>query len=126
MSIFSTTDTSPSLVQQASESADHAILASQQAANDALKTLANAMQDLRHQATPLMDHASDQVSAMARHGMDSVRETAHQLRLKAERASEGTTSYIRHEPVKSVLIAAATGAALMALVSLVARSRSHN
>jgi len=126
MSIFSTTDTSPSLVQQASESADHAILASQQAANDALKSLTNAMQDLRHQATPLMDHASDQVSAMARHGMDSVRETAHQLRLKAERASEGTTSYIRHEPVKSVLIAAATGAALMALVSLVARSRSHN
>ncbi len=120
-----TTATSASLVEQASQSADHAILASQQAANEALKSLAAAMQDLRHQATPMLERASDQVSALARHGVDSVRETSHQLRLKAERASESTVGYIRHEPVKSVLIAAATGAALMALVSLVARSRSH-
>lgn len=126
MSNFPSTDSSPSLVQQASKSADEAIQASQQAATDALKTLANAMQDLRHQAIPAMDRASDRVSSMARHSLDSARETTHQLKLKAERASDNTVSYIRHEPVKSVLIAAATGAALMALVSLVARSRSHH
>lgn len=126
MSNTPTTDTSASLVEQASLSADHAILASQQAANDALKSLAAAMQDLRHQATPMLERASDQVSSLARHGVDSARETSHQLRLKAERASESTVAYIRHEPVKSVLIAAATGAALMALISLVASSRSHH
>jgi hypothetical protein len=32
--------------------------------------------------------------------------------------------YIKDEPVKAMLIAAATGAALMALVGLVSRSRS--
>lgn len=126
MSNTPTTGTSASLVEQASLSADHAILASQQAANDALKSLAAAMQDLRHQATPMLERASDQVSSLAHHGVDSVRETSHQLRLKAERASESTVAYIRHEPVKSVLIAAATGAALMALISLVASSRSHH
>jgi hypothetical protein len=34
-------------------------------------------------------------------------------------------AYIRDEPVKAMLIAAATGAALMALINLVSRSRHH-
>jgi ElaB/YqjD/DUF883 family membrane-anchored ribosome-binding protein len=33
--------------------------------------------------------------------------------------------YVRAEPVKAVLIAAATGAALMALVGLMSRSRDR-
>lgn len=123
---MSDSNTNDTLVHQASHSADQAIQASQRAANDALKSLSNAMQDLRLHATPVLERASDKVSAVARHGVDSVRETSHQLRMKAERASNNTVSYIRHEPMKSVLIAAATGAALMALVSLVARSRNHH
>ena len=114
---------SVSLVEQASQSADQAIKSTQQVANEALDTLTEAMQDLRHQATPLMARASDSISSMAHHGMDSVRETSHQLRVKAERASENTVNYIKHEPMKSVLIAAATGAALMALITLVNRNR---
>lgn len=70
-------------------------------------------------------HAADQASALAHRGMDSVRDISHQLRLKAEHASDSTVKYIKEEPVKAVLIAAATGATLMALVTLVARSRSH-
>jgi hypothetical protein len=44
------------------------------------------------------------------------------LRDKALRASDNTVGYIKDEPVKAMLIAAATGAALMALVSLITRS----
>ncbi|MBP9905925.1 MAG: hypothetical protein KBF66_10225 [Rhodoferax sp.] len=119
-------DKASSLIEAASQSADHAITASQQAANQALENLAQAMQELRHQATPVMDRASQQVSDLAHRGLNSVRETTYQLRQKAEHASENTVNYIKHEPVKSVLIAAATGAALMALISLVSHSRSHD
>jgi hypothetical protein len=35
-------------------------------------------------------------------------------------------AYIKHDPVKSVLIAAATGAALMALISLVSDTRKRH
>ncbi len=63
---------------------------------------------------PLIEQASQSVD----HAMDSLRETSHQLRLKAEQASDSTVNYIRQEPVKAVLIAAATGAALMALAKL--------
>jgi ElaB/YqjD/DUF883 family membrane-anchored ribosome-binding protein len=115
-----------SLVEQASQSADQAIKSAQQVANEALESLTGAMQDLRHQATPMMERASDSVGAFAKRGVDSVRETSHQLRIKAEHASDNTVNYVRHEPVKSVLIAAATGAALMALISLVSHSRSRS
>jgi ElaB/YqjD/DUF883 family membrane-anchored ribosome-binding protein len=52
-----------------------------------------------------------------RDGGQLVRDTARQ-------ASDRTVGYIRDEPVRSMLVAAATGAALMALVSLMARSRN--
>src|SRR5450830_845137 len=125
MSLLSTTDKSSHLIEQASRSADQAIRATQQAANGAVDSVAVSLQDLRHQTAPMLERASEQVSAMAHRGMDSVRETSHQLRVKAEHASDTTVNYIKEEPVKAVLIAAATGAALMALVSLVARSRDH-
>jgi ElaB/YqjD/DUF883 family membrane-anchored ribosome-binding protein len=69
-----------------------------------------------------LNHAVEGVSAYAHRGVDTVRDASHQLRVKAEHASESTASYIRHDPLKSVLIAAATGAALMALVSLLTRN----
>jgi ElaB/YqjD/DUF883 family membrane-anchored ribosome-binding protein len=106
---------SNSLIDQAAQSADQVIKSTQQMAADALATLNGAMQDLRQQATPVAERA-----------LDSVRETSRQLRLKAEHASDNTVAYIKHDPVKSVLIAAATGAALMALVSLVSNARHRS
>lgn len=125
MIVTPTTEKSGNLIDQASRSADQAIRATQQAANGAVDSAANSLQDLRHQATPIVERANEQISAMAHRGLDSVRESSHQLRLKLEHASDSTVGYIREEPVKAVLIAAATGAALMALVTLVARSRHH-
>jgi ElaB/YqjD/DUF883 family membrane-anchored ribosome-binding protein len=118
-------DKSGHLIEQASNSADQAIRATQQAATGVVDSAASSLQDLRHRTAPMLERASEQVSAMAHRGMDSVRETSHQMRVKAEHASDCTVNYIKEEPVKAVLIAAATGAALMALVSLVARSRDH-
>jgi ElaB/YqjD/DUF883 family membrane-anchored ribosome-binding protein len=71
-------------------------------ATDMSNSLADAVQDLRHQADPLLNRVND---------------TAYQLRVKARHASENTVRYIKHEPVKSMLMAAAVGAALAALAS---------
>jgi ElaB/YqjD/DUF883 family membrane-anchored ribosome-binding protein len=125
MFLNSNSEKSGTLVEQASQTADNAIQSSRQSANEALDGLASAMQDLRQQATPVLERASGQVSDMAHRGMDSVRETTHQLRAKAEHASETTVNYIKNEPVKAILIAAATGAALMALINLISHSRDH-
>jgi len=126
MSFKQPAEKSSQLVDQAADSTEQAIHSAQQAANNALESLADAIQDLRRQTSPLLARTSEQANAMTRHGLDNVRETAHQLRLKAEHASENTVEYIRHEPVKSVLIAAATGAALMALINLISHSRERD
>ena len=67
-------------------------------------------------------HAAAATNALLKSGVDSVLHTTHQLRDSALQATDKTTQLIREEPIKSVLIAAATGAVLMALVGLVSRS----
>jgi len=46
---------------------------------------------------------------------------AETLRENALKVSDTTSDYIKHDPIKSVLIAAATGAVLMGLISLISR-----
>ena len=92
---------------------------------DALGSLTGTVQDIRQQAGPMLDRAAEQASALAQRGVDTVRETSQQLRDKAVRASESTVKYVKDEPVKSVLIAVATGAALMALAGMKSRSRER-
>jgi len=70
---------------------------------------------------PLLSRMSEQASAIAHQGADAVRDSSHQLRKQAEQARDETLKYIRNEPIKATLIAAATGAALMALVTMVGR-----
>lgn len=118
-------ETSSSLTDQAQQTAEQTVLATQKVAHEALKTLTDALQELRLHTLPSAERAGAQVSALAQRGIDSVCDTSHQLRLKAEHASENTVAYIKHDPVKSVLIAAATGAALMALISLVSHARDR-
>jgi ElaB/YqjD/DUF883 family membrane-anchored ribosome-binding protein len=67
-------------------------------------------------------HAADAANAFLKSGVDSMLHTTNQLRDGARDAADRTTHFIREEPIKSVLIAAATGAVLMALVGLVRRS----
>ena len=109
------------LADQAAMSADQAIKSTQRVANEALDGLANGVQDLRNQAAPLLNRVGEQAGAMAQRGVDAVRDSSAQLRERALQASDTTVSYIKDEPVKAMLIAAAAGAALMAMLSLMTR-----
>jgi ElaB/YqjD/DUF883 family membrane-anchored ribosome-binding protein len=111
------------LVDQAAASADQAIRSTQRVANEALDGLAGSVQDLREHAAPMVDRVAERASALAHHGVDAVRERSHRLSVSAHRVADGTRSYVRDEPVKSLLIAAATGAAMMGLLAFLAGSR---
>ncbi len=114
---------SGNLADQAAQSADNVIKSTQRVANETLDHLAVRVQDLRHEASPLLDRASERAGALAQRGVDAVRDTSQQWREKAHHVSDNTVAYIKDEPVKAMLIAAATGAALMALITLLSRSR---
>ena len=111
------------LADHAADSANSAIRSTQNIANAAFDRLSDKVESARDQAAPLLDRMSSQAEAAARRSLEAVRETSAQLRERAMKASDTTVGYIKDEPVKAMLIAAATGAALMALVSLMGRSR---
>lgn len=77
-------------------------------------------------AATATDHAATQAMDAAKRGVAAVRNGSQHMLDQAHHASDSTVSYIRHEPVKSMLIAAATGAALMALVGLMTRPRDRS
>jgi len=118
-------ETSNTLVDQASDSAERAIKSTQRMANETLDSLAGSVHDVRDRVAPVLNRSSEQLAALAQRGVDAVRDSSQQLKDKALRASDTTVGYIKDEPVKAMLIAAATGAALMALIGLLSRSRSH-
>lgn len=71
------------------------------------------------------DHATGQAVGAAQRGVAAVRDGSQHLLDRAHLASDRTVGYIKDEPVKAMLIAAATGAVLMALVGLMTRPRRH-
>ena len=118
------TQDASNLADQAAESANSAIRSTQNVANKAFERLTDTVDSARDHAAPLINRLSSQAETAARRGVEAVRDTSAQLRERAIKASDTTVSYIKDEPVKAMLIAAATGAALMALVGLLGRTRS--
>ena len=113
---------SHNLADEVANRADSAIKSTQRATNSAFDGLADGVQSLRQQAAP----AINRVGALAQQGVHSVRDTAQQVRQRALQASDSTVSYIKEEPIKSMLIAAAAGAGLIALLSLITRSSNRS
>ena len=118
-------DSSPNLADRTANSADHAIKSTQYTVNHALDGLAGNVQTLREQASPMLDRASAHAGALAQRGMDGVRHTAQQLRESARHTSDNARGYVRDDPLKSVLMAAAAGAMLVALVNLLGYWRNR-
>lgn len=115
--------TTPNIVDQAADGVSGAIRSAQNATNAALDRLGENVDSVRDHVAPSIDRFSQQAETVTRRGIDAVRDRAAQLRGKPAQLSVTTVGHIRGEPLKAVLIAAATGAALMAWVVLAGRSR---
>ncbi len=75
-------------------------------------------------AAQLIDRATGSAGATAHRGLDAVLEGTGRLRSTVQHAGDSASDYIRHDPLKAVLMAAAAGALLTALIGLMARSRA--
>ena len=121
--VKSIADQSQDMADSAASKAQASIRNTQRAADAALDRLSSGIEDVREQAAPLIGRVSSQAEAAARRGMEAVRDTSQMLRERAMRASDTAVGYVKDEPVKAMLIAAATGALLMGLVALLSRNR---
>lgn len=110
-------DDAATLANAVAQGTDHAV----RSAQEGLAHASEGLNVARHQSGAALKQFAHQTEALAHDGMEVVRERAHLLREKSMHAKDVTTTYIQHEPVKSVLIAAAVGATLMGLVALFSR-----
>jgi ElaB/YqjD/DUF883 family membrane-anchored ribosome-binding protein len=130
MDTIGSTSSNKPMGQQGQDMADNAagaaqgsIRSTQRAADQALDRLSDKVDEVRGQAGPMLNKVASQAEAAARRGMDAVRDTSQQLRERALQAQDMTVAYVKDEPIKAMLIAAATGALLMGIVSMLGRSR---
>ncbi|MET0519461.1 MAG: hypothetical protein ABW005_11585 [Burkholderiaceae bacterium] len=68
------------------------------------------------------DKVVSNAQQLAHNGLASIREGSNNLLQRAHNAGQQGVVYIKDEPIKSVLLAAAAGAALTALLGLAARA----
>ncbi len=118
------TDAGSTAVDAAAHGADQAIRSSQRLANQTLDHLAAQVESARTSAGPALDGFANDATSLAHRSADAVRHRTDQLRDQALHARDATRGYIQQEPLKAVLIAAATGAALVALGTLLSH-RGH-
>jgi ElaB/YqjD/DUF883 family membrane-anchored ribosome-binding protein len=85
------------------------------AIDSAMDGLASAYADTK----PLLSRMNQRARGYANDGVDAARQAAVDLRERGSRAVDSTRGYVRDEPLKSLLIAAAVGAAVIALVEVV-------
>ena len=88
----------------------------------ALDSVTSSLHDASARAAPLLRQASEQVSELAHQGMDGLHDASNMVQTKLKQTGQSAVHYIQHDPIKAMLMSAAAGAALMALVTLVLRA----
>jgi ElaB/YqjD/DUF883 family membrane-anchored ribosome-binding protein len=90
-----------------------------------INSAAQSADGLLQDSGPLITHALNEADDALQLGIKALRKSSEQLRQQAGHANQLALDYIRREPVKSVLMAAATGAVLVGVLSLLSRSNSN-
>jgi ElaB/YqjD/DUF883 family membrane-anchored ribosome-binding protein len=107
------------------ERAADSLRAAKRDAHAAIDSAVDGLASAYGDAQPLLARIGKQARGYAHDGVDAARQAAADLRDRGSRAVDSTRGYVRDEPLKSLLIAAAVGAAVIALVEVVRVRRNR-
>jgi ElaB/YqjD/DUF883 family membrane-anchored ribosome-binding protein len=110
------------LADQAQDGIRSGVREGRRAANRVLDRVQDSADELRVQADPIIDRLTDRATAAAHDGLGWMRENTDRVRTQVTRATDRTVGYVRDQPVRAVLMAAAAGALLYAAVRLFSSS----
>jgi ElaB/YqjD/DUF883 family membrane-anchored ribosome-binding protein len=111
--------------QQLNDGIDSAASAARQATQQAFDQADSALSSVRSKITPAVSRLTTQAQSLAGRGLHAMRDGASMVKDRASHAGDVTVRYVKDEPVKSVLIAAAAGAALMGILALLNSRRNR-
>jgi ElaB/YqjD/DUF883 family membrane-anchored ribosome-binding protein len=106
------------------KSAEEAVEAARSFTNDSLDKAGSTMRDVRANLSASTDQLAGKAQDLARKGIDAASRTSAKAQKAVDQYAKVTTRYVADQPVKSVLIAVAVGAAVAALV-MALRSRDE-
>jgi ElaB/YqjD/DUF883 family membrane-anchored ribosome-binding protein len=112
------------LAHDAAQTAERAAQTARNGIGQGLHEASNGLDQARSETGNALRQLASESDALLHRGLDKVRDASGQLREKSLHAKDAASTYIQHEPMKSMLMAAAVGAGLMALVALF--SRNHH
>ncbi len=107
------------------DSASSAVAATRDHANDALDKAELNVRNLRGRVDPMVEMLAEKAQHLARQSLDLASEAKDRAQQSLTRAAGVTTRYVSEQPVRSILIAAAVGAAVALAVSA-SRNRNRN
>ncbi len=105
------------------QSSEEAVENTRNFANHQLDRAHDKVRDLRGNVEPAIDRLAARAQDVATRGIHAASDASAKVQKQINHYAEATGKYVAEQPVKSVLIAAAAGAALAALV--MAARRSH-
>lgn len=107
------------------QSAGAAMDSSRGFANDVLDQTENKVREFRHNIDPVGDMLAATAQKLARQSLDMATDAKDYAQHALNRAARVSSRYVSDQPVRSVLLAAAVGAAVATLISY-ARGRPQN
>ena len=99
-------------LDHAEHSAHTTIKNTREAAHNALEKAQEGLQAIEKELSPSIDELATRAQALCSHGIQVCAQRSDQIRQQVQLATEKTTRYVIEQPGKSILMAAATGAAI--------------
>ena len=113
--------TASQLADEASKTANDAIESTRAYAQNAVNAAGEKVRDLRRETEPTVEQIAARVQQAVQRGLDAASTTSARAQRRLEQAADVTGKYIADQPMRSVLFAAAAGAAITALIVLASR-----
>ncbi len=105
------------------QSAQDAVLATRAAADQSLDQAEDTVRALRRRADPAIDDLAARAQDLAARSIDYCADTSARARRQIQHAADATGRYVAAQPGKSLVIAAASGAAVATLALWLSRRR---
>jgi ElaB/YqjD/DUF883 family membrane-anchored ribosome-binding protein len=106
-----------------STTSDDLVKQGQDFVDKAADRLHNGISSARQTATKIGERAADQTQTILGRGIHGAKAAAQQVRESTAQASKSLVTYTKENPIKAILIAAASGALLLTLFNALSRSR---
>ena len=107
---------------KAADAVKAGIRTAQQSLCQAASSAVGKVDLLRDEAGRALEKGAQKAQEVGQKGMDTLADASKQLRDRALEAPDAAVAYVKDEPMKALLIAAAAGAFLMGLLSILVPS----